>query len=57
MAEARHDKSKLHFQLDRISFFSDGVCAIAITLLVIEFKIPVIEHATDLLLLKSLSHM
>lgn len=57
MAEARHDKSKLHFQLDRISFFSDGVFAIAITLLIIEFKVPVIEHATDLVLWHSLSHM
>lgn len=57
MGEARHDKSKMHYQLDRISFFSDGVFAIAITLLVIEFKVPVIEHATDGLLWDSLAHM
>ncbi len=57
MSEAKHDKSKMHYQLDRISFFSDGVFAIAITLLVIEFKVPVIEHATDGLLWQSLSHM
>lgn len=57
MGEARHDKSKLHYQLDRISFFSDGVFAIAITLLVIEFKVPVIQHATDGLLWDSLAHM
>ena len=57
MGEARHDKSKMHYQLDRISFFSDGVFAIAITLLVIEFKVPVIEHATDGLLWSSLAHM
>lgn len=57
MGEARHDKSKTHYQLDRISFFSDGVFAIAITLLVIEFKVPVIQHATDGLLWDSLAHM
>lgn len=57
MGEARHDKSKMHYQLDRISFFSDGVFAIAITLLVIEFKVPVIEHASDGLLWSSLAHM
>jgi len=57
MGEARHDKSKMHYQLDRISFFSDGVFAIAITLLVIEFKVPVIQHATDGLLWDSLAHM
>jgi uncharacterized membrane protein len=57
MSEAKHDKSKLHYQLDRISFFSDGVFAIAITLLVIEFKVPVIEEATDELLWHYLAHM
>ena len=57
MGEARHDKSKMHYHLERISFFSDGVFAIAITLLVIEFKVPVIQHATDGLLWDSLAHM
>jgi len=57
MAQAGHNANKTHFQIDRISFFSDGVFAIAITLLVIEFKVPVIEHATDLLLKKAIHEM
>lgn len=57
MAEAGHSSNKLHFQLDRISFFTDGVFAIAITLLVIEFKVPVVEHPTDEALWHRLAHM
>ncbi len=57
MAEAGHRSNKLHFQLDRISFFTDGVFAIAITLLVIEFKVPVVEHPTDEALWHRLAHM
>jgi uncharacterized membrane protein len=57
MAQAGHSANKKHFQLDRISFFTDGVFAIAITLLVIEFKVPVIEHATDEALWNSLKGM
>lgn len=57
MAEAGHSSNKFHFQLDRISFFTDGVFAIAITLLVIEFKVPIVEHPTDHALWDRLAHM
>ena len=57
MQEAKHKESRIDFQLERFSFFSDGVFAIAITLLIIEIKIPEIEHATNDELLHSLSEM
>src|SRR5687768_14673565 len=57
MQGPKHNESRLDFQIDRLSFFSDGVFAIAITLLIIEIKVPVIEHATNEALIDSLSEM
>src|SRR6186997_1119600 len=54
-----HNELRKEFQLERMVLFSDAVFAIAITLLVIEIKIPELhgEHITDKALLKELKHL
>jgi TMEM175 potassium channel family protein len=58
MSKQLHNELRKEFQLERLILFSDAVFAIAITLLVIEIKIPDIhEGLSDRLLLKSLGHL
>jgi uncharacterized membrane protein len=54
-----HNELKKEFQLERMILFSDAVFAIAITLLVIELKVPEIEKAelTEGKLLQALVHL
>lgn len=55
MSQPLHNELKKEFQLERMILFSDAVFAIAITLLVIEIKIPEIHEPTDKALLHSLA--
>jgi len=57
--EQLHNELKKEFQLERMILFSDAVFAIAITLLVIELKVPEIERSelTEKKLLEALAHL
>lgn len=59
MGNNLHNELKKEFQLERLILFSDAVFAIAITLLVIEIKIPELPHdaVTDQALLEAPGHL
>ena len=58
MSTPLHNELKKEFQLERMILFSDAVFAIAITLLVIEIKIPEIhDKVSDKALLSELKHL
>ena len=58
MSNNLHNELRKEFQLDRLILFSDAVFAIAITLLVIEIKIPEIHtNVSDKALLHELGHL
>jgi len=55
MQEAKHDKERQQFQVERFTFFVDAVFAITITLLIIDVKIHPIDYPTDKLLWNAIS--
>ena len=59
MADHLHSELKKEFQLERMILFSDAVFAIAITLLVIEIKVPEIDKhfVNDHLLGEAMAHL
>lgn len=59
MSNQLHNELKKEFQLERMILFSDAVFAIAITLLVIEIKIPEVhsETVSDAVLLTALKQL
>jgi uncharacterized membrane protein len=59
MGSSLHNELKKEFQLERLILFSDAVFAIAITLLIIEIKVPELhgEELTENRLLQSLAHL
>ena len=58
MSNQMHNELRKEFQVERLILFSDAVFAIAITLLVLEIKIPEIHNpVSDKILLKELGHL